>query len=32
MTDDDHYTYEMYDAGPDGKENKIMTIKYTRVK
>jgi len=32
MTDDDHYTYEMYDAGPDGKENKMMTIKYTRMK
>jgi hypothetical protein len=32
MTDDDHHTYEMFDKGPDGKENKVLTIKYTRVK
>jgi hypothetical protein len=32
LTDDDHHTYEMYDTGPDGKENKMMTIKYTRAR
>jgi len=32
MTDDDHHTYEMFDTGPDGKETKCLTIKYTRVK
>jgi hypothetical protein len=32
MTDDDHHTYEMYDVGADGKENKVLTIKYTRAK
>jgi len=28
--DDDHMTYEMFSAGPGGKEMKIMEINYTR--
>ena len=32
MVDDDHHTYEMFDTGPDGKETKALTIKYTRAK
>lgn len=28
--DADHMTFEMYGAGPDGKEMKHMTIQYTR--
>ena len=31
ITDNDHHTYEMYDI-EGGKENKTMTIKYTREK
>ena len=29
---DDQHTIEMYDIGPDGKEFKSMTIKYTKAK
>jgi len=32
MTDDDHQTFEMWDAGADGKNHKIMEINYTRKK
>ena len=32
LSDEDHHTYEMFDTGPDGKESKVLTIKYTRVK
>jgi len=32
MTDDDHQTFEMWDAGADGKNHKIMEIDYTRKK
>ncbi len=30
--DDNHFTFEMYGPGPDGKEAKMMTIEYTRRK
>jgi len=30
--DDDHHTFDMYEVTPEGKENKCLTIKYTRVK
>jgi len=30
--DDDHQTFTMYILDSDGKENKIMTIEYTRKK
>ena len=29
-TDDNHFTFEMYMKGADGKEAKMMTIEYTR--
>ena len=32
ITDDDHQTMEMYGYAPDGKEFKMMEIKYTRKK
>ena len=32
MPDDDHQTFTMYILDSDGKENKIMTIEYTRKK
>jgi hypothetical protein len=32
VADDDHHMMEMYGPGPDGKEMKMMTIKYTRAK
>ena len=32
MPDDDHQTFTMYILDADGKENKIMTIEYTRKK
>jgi hypothetical protein len=32
MSDDDHHTYDMFEVTPDGKENKVLTIKYTRAK
>ncbi len=32
MPDDDHMTFTMYIIGPDGQENKVMTIEYTRKK
>ncbi|HYO08072.1 MAG TPA: DUF1579 domain-containing protein [Tepidisphaeraceae bacterium] len=32
ITDNDHHTFETYESGPDGKETKAMTIKYTRAK
>lgn len=32
VTDDDHHAMEMWGAGPDGKEMKMMEIKYTRAK
>jgi hypothetical protein len=32
MPDDDHHTFTMYMVGPDGRENKMMTIEYTRKK
>ena len=31
-TDDNHQVMEMYGQGPDGKEFKMMEIKYTRKK
>ncbi|MBI3276412.1 MAG: DUF1579 domain-containing protein [Chlamydiae bacterium] len=30
IVDKDHYTYEMYTSGPDGKEFKNIEISYTR--
>jgi len=32
MPDDDHMTFTMYVVAPDGQENKVMTIEYTRKK
>ena len=32
MPDDDHQTFTMYIIDPEGKENKAMTIEYTRKK
>lgn len=32
IIDKDHHTMEGYDIGPDGKEFKTMTLKYTRAK
>src|SRR5690242_6873638 len=32
MTDDDHFTFTMFTLDADGKENKVMTIEYTRKK
>jgi hypothetical protein len=32
LTDEDHHTFEMFEVTPDGKENKALSIKYTRVK
>ena len=32
ITDADHHEFEMFGAGPDGKEFRGMHIKYTRVK
>ncbi len=32
ITDENTHSYEMYQAGPDGKEFKAMTIAYTREK
>jgi hypothetical protein len=32
FTDDNHHTFDMYGAMPDGKEAKMMTIAYTRAK
>ena len=32
IMDNDHYSYEMYSNGPDGKEFKNMEILYSRVK
>lgn len=32
MTDNDHHTFEMWGAGPDGKSYKMMEIVYTRKK
>jgi hypothetical protein len=30
MTDDDHFTFELRGPGPDGKQYKMLEIKYTR--
>lgn len=30
IVDDDHYTYEAWDIAPDGKENKVIEIHFTR--
>jgi hypothetical protein len=30
IVDKDHHTYECYEVAKDGKETKVMTIKYTR--
>ncbi len=32
FTDDDHYTYEMFRTGQDGKEYRMLEISYTRIK
>jgi hypothetical protein len=32
VTDADHHTFEMWGAGPDGKNFKMMEIVYTRAK
>src|SRR5262249_3588908 len=32
LADNDHHSYEAWDSGADGKEMKILEIKYTRVK
>jgi len=32
VTDNDHHTLEMWGAGPDGKNHKMMEIQYTRKK
>ena len=32
IVDDNNQVMEMYGAGPDGKEMKMMEIKYTRKK
>ncbi len=32
VTDNDHFTFEMWAKGPDGKKMKMMEIKYTRKK
>lgn len=32
IQDDDHHTFTMYVVGPDGQENKMMSIDYTRKK
>ncbi|HXT39124.1 MAG TPA: DUF1579 domain-containing protein [Candidatus Angelobacter sp.] len=32
MSDDDHFTFTMFALDADGKENKVMTIEYTRKK
>jgi hypothetical protein len=32
MIDNDHYTYEMFSPGDDGKEFRVMEILYTRSK
>jgi len=32
MTDEDHHAYDMFEVMSDGKENKVLTIKYTRAK
>jgi hypothetical protein len=32
IQDEDHHTYEAFQLGPDGKETKMMSIKYTRAK
>ena len=32
IQDKDHHTFEAFEKGPDGKEIKSMTIKYTRAK
>ncbi len=32
MVDNDHHTFEMWSAGPDGKMAKVMEIHYTRKK
>ena len=32
LSDEDHHNFEMYEVGADGKETKVIAIKYTRVK
>ena len=32
LTDEDHHSFEMSEVGGDGKETKVLTIKYTRAK
>ncbi len=32
MPDDDHQTFSMFIIGPDGQENKVMSIEYARKK
>ena len=32
IADNDHHTFEAWDIGPDGKEMKMLEIKYTRAK
>jgi hypothetical protein len=32
LTDEDHHNFDLYEVGADGKETKMLTIKYTRTK
>jgi hypothetical protein len=32
LTDDDHHTWTLYGAGPDGKESELLRIEYARRK
>ena len=32
LADEDHHTFDMYEVAADGKETRILTIKYTREK